>query len=206
VSFPTTSILDDFNRANENPLSFGGKWSGPYLIGFLQFQVISNQADPGGGTAGNWWNVKKFGPDCEVYLDVVTAPTVSGDQFAIIARSVNPGGSTSAIDGYALQYTAGSTPQWLLTATLGGSILNSVSITHDLQNGDTVGLSCVSNLMTAYIKRAGVWTSMGTLTDSLITAAGYLAIFGDSGVYDNFGGGTGGGPVPFFELKGSVAA
>jgi hypothetical protein len=188
--FGSTGILDNFNRANENPLSNGGKWSGPYLIGFLQMQVISNQCSPGGGTAGNWWNVQKFGPDCEVYCDVVTAPTVSSDQFSIGARQVNPGGSTFAIDGWSLTYTVQASSQWQLAVTVSGSIVNQISWTHNLQNGDSVGINCIGNVATAYLKRAGVWSVMGTLTDSHIAAAGYLSIFADSGIYDNFGGGN----------------
>ena len=44
MSFPTTPILDDFNRADESPLSFGGQWNERALSTVFTMSSQSNQA------------------------------------------------------------------------------------------------------------------------------------------------------------------
>lgn len=70
----TTGLLDDFNRADENPLSGGGNWA------FNQF--LSNQLKLASNTAvgidastfqGSYWTPSTFSDDMEVW------GTVSGD-------------------------------------------------------------------------------------------------------------------------------
>ena len=65
VGFPITPILDDFNRADENPLD-GGRWDTVRSsYGFPSSQIISNQA-AGGGSIFNGFQEK-----CqEVYVTV----------------------------------------------------------------------------------------------------------------------------------------
>lgn len=49
--FPTTPILDNFNRANEDPLSGGGNWdTSVWAFGSDGLAVVSNQAQGGGGS------------------------------------------------------------------------------------------------------------------------------------------------------------
>jgi hypothetical protein len=71
---PSVPALDDFNRANENPLSYGGKWIG--LSGFDRPQLLSNTVR-GVGAAGNiclvFWNDAQYGGNVE---SAVKVPTV----------------------------------------------------------------------------------------------------------------------------------
>lgn len=66
-----TPLLDDFQRADENPLSFGGKWSGVNGSGL---RLLSNAAqDPGSSGGGllsvrqSYWNVTSWSGDVEVW-------------------------------------------------------------------------------------------------------------------------------------------
>lgn len=72
---PTTPILDDFNRPNENPLSYGGRWTGDYsgLTGPLK--LVSNQAAGQSSiTTDSYWVAEKFAVDQEVSVTVTAKP------------------------------------------------------------------------------------------------------------------------------------
>ena len=58
---PTTGILDNFNRADETPLSGGGNWA---PLG-SQAANLRNMGVEGGG--GAYWTTA-FGPETEAYL------------------------------------------------------------------------------------------------------------------------------------------
>jgi hypothetical protein len=64
-TFPTTPILDDFNRANENPLD-NGTWdtTNPAYAGTFA-QLLSNRAGPD----GSWW-LDEFDRCTEVYATI----------------------------------------------------------------------------------------------------------------------------------------
>ena len=61
MAFPTTGILDNFNRANENPLG-NGTWSGPLFTTDNRDQLISNAVTLTSGNCSDYW-ITTFGPD-----------------------------------------------------------------------------------------------------------------------------------------------
>ena len=73
MAFPTTPVLDDFNRANENPLD-NGTWTIP--SGAQIMRIISNAAVPTAvaGASVAYWSVGAFGPASEVYSTVTVLP------------------------------------------------------------------------------------------------------------------------------------
>lgn len=68
----TTPELDNFTRANENPLSFGGKWSQVNPHGYApQLRLVGNnaigQSTPGRTVYSSYWNPSTFDGDMEVW-------------------------------------------------------------------------------------------------------------------------------------------
>lgn len=80
--FPSTPILDDFNRADENPLD-GGLWDTSTCVPTFSGhgRIVSNEAaGQSGGPGGSWWLEEIQCEEAEVYADFPT----SGSGYGII--------------------------------------------------------------------------------------------------------------------------
>ena len=64
-------IVDDFNRADEYPLSDDGKWSA--LNGY-PLKVVSNQLASSNSTAQAWRNDVRYGLDQDVMVTIAAKP------------------------------------------------------------------------------------------------------------------------------------
>lgn len=200
MAFPTTGLIDSFNRADENPVSDGGKWTSPAFPSDGNLQVITSQL----GTVSSWCSAYRNditpGPDSEAYLTVVTVS--GGVATELLLRLANPGVST--VSGYMMDVTSGGT--WSLW-----KIVNNVqtqigsNATQVVSNGDSIGFEIIGSTLKGYYKSgAGAWTQIITVTDATHSGAGRVGIAGNGGLYrwDDFGGGTvtvavaGGGALP----------
>lgn len=182
MAFPTTSVLDDFNRAN-GPV--GSNWSIPTFA--TGFSISSNVAF--GATTGNiqYWNVATYGPDFEVYANVPNLPGSGGACF--VAGGILQEGSAITLDGYAVAYTHGSPGTLVISRITNGAAAATVaSSSQTLTAGDQIGLKRVGTTLTSYING----TQIDTGTDSTHTGAGYLLMASTqtASSFDNFGGGT----------------
>lgn len=182
MAFPTTSVLDNFNRADG---ALGSNWSTPTFA--AGFNISSNVAF--GSTTGNiqYWNVATYGPDFEIYADIPNLPG-SGQQCGLTGGVLQ---QTSAItlDGYAVAYTHGSPGTLAIQRITNGVVAATVaSSSQTLSAGDQIGLSRVGTTLTSYING----TQIDTGTDSTHTGAGYLLMFSTNTTnsFDDFGGGT----------------
>ncbi len=177
-------ILDNFNRANENPLSDGGKWA------HSNMQLISNAATSGlnGTTTVAFWNPTTFGPDCAAFVTVGALPA-SGNGFGLYLRTTNPGVGTE--NSYLMQ--------WGPTVSAGGCTIYketaSGSFTQLAQNtalvyivGDVIKFEAVGTTLTAY--KNGV--SVLSVSDATYGSAGYFGLRSRDTTLrlDDFGGGT----------------
>jgi hypothetical protein len=196
VAFPTSSVIDTFNRANEDPLSDGGKWSiGPDDFGGTNnLRVASNECFQGSATSSNGYrNDQDYGPDCEVYCTITVIPTTA---VVLYARCVNIGSGTT--DGYAIYFDCNASPDVVLICRMdndGLTVLGaSITMGTSLVVGDKVGMEIVGSTIAAYAYQSGAWTQLGTRTDSTYSAAGKIGVrISDSGSnarIDDFGGGT----------------
>ncbi len=79
----------DFNRANESPLSGGGKWSnGVNGSNETGLRVVSNALSCSKSTScASWWNVGQFGPDTEVWGHDHDAAGAMGISFGCMCGS-----------------------------------------------------------------------------------------------------------------------
>jgi hypothetical protein len=192
MAFPTTSILDNFNRANEDLTTPWLNW--PLVNDNLH--VISNEVGvPTSISQGNLYGIS-HGPDVEYYITIRALPPEGGG-FSLTWRQST---TTSTDTRYFLDVNrvAGANNDTLnfgkaiagsYTTDIGGAI----NLGLDLAIGDAIGIEMIGSGLTVYHKpSAGSWTSVGTRSDSSITSAGYGGIFMNQldNKLDDFGGGT----------------
>lgn len=190
MAFPTTSVLDDFNRADEGP-PLSTNWSSPGMWGYPPggpLTLISNEAK--GSVSGYYndayWNVQTFGPDCEVYAKFSLKSNIAE---YVAARITTPGDGTT--DGYAaFGITSGIMVARIDNGvyTMLGSVLSAT-----YEDGLSIGLEITDDTIVTFTKPpGGSWANAGERTDSTYSSAGYIIIgtHGQGGSIDDFGGGT----------------
>lgn len=185
MSFPSTSVLDNCARGNENPLSHGGSWSMPINIGDYNAQLLSNViTSVGTGWFSTYWNAFTAA-DCEVFTQLVAAGP--GTDFKLWWRVTNP--NAAGLSGYRANFHP-SSDTIVLEKRAGGSfstLTTLSSITHNL--GDTIGVRMAGSVMTFWVNG----TQAGTYTDSAIAGAGYIgceAFYNTGDGFASFGGGV----------------
>ncbi len=201
MAFPETGILDTFTRADATTL--GASWTNTY--GNAQDGGISsNRAyNPDASSARMHYNVRTFGPDSEAYIDipVLIADGVDGHGVSLRVRQA---GSSATADLYLLYVSVISgTDNWLIFRTDNGvSTQLGATVPRLLTAGNSIGFRAESNVLTAWLKSGGTWTSTPVLTrlDTTYADAGFIGLYFpiDSNYrYDNFGGGSMAAIVPF---------
>ena len=180
MAFPTTGILDDFNRGDED-LSDSANWTD--LEGDLR--VVSNQCGRVDGL-GKWsnWVGANFGPDCEGFLTLAVMDT-SINLYARLTTDV--AGTT---DGYRITTFDGDVSTHRVD---NGSGTQLSTVAQVLASSDKVGIECIGNTIKAFFKDGGAaWGEIDSASDANHTAAGRVACrtFGAVDRIDDFGGGT----------------
>lgn len=208
MAFPTTGILDNFNRADENPLSTAGNIGAPIFTvasgGPQSFKLVSNaiQDDSladGGGSAQMYWDGATFGPGIEVYVKLVTPwQNNSSDFWFWVAGNAE---NTTGLDGYqaVVYYSAGTWfyTIWRYDNNVGTELTPSAEAGPTLADGDQIGIELSGGTFTyKYKTAAGSWgdaSGVSTRSDSTYTS-GHIGIskgFNDTTTsLDDFGGGT----------------
>jgi hypothetical protein len=193
MSFPITSVLDNFNRANGDA---GADWSEMMRAG-NDFNIDSNQI-----TGDDWnaeiYNPATYGPDCEVYATIATMQS-QADSIILFVRMKDVTADSYAYDGYefnAYRFNDGGTDTMRLiikrvdnsAATQLGA---SVDIT-DHGNGDKLGGRIIGEGLDLWYDDGAGWELRAERSDSTYGAAGYLVLGLPDNVprVDDFGGGT----------------
>lgn len=190
-AFPVSAVVDNFNRADENPLSQGGAWTTAVLSGHGALALGANAVT--GATAGAnsaYRTTILSGADEEVFVTLATHG--SNNDFGVFNRIVNPG-SAGAVDGYKGQLSLGGTQQVRIQRLDNDVPTNIASVNQTIAGGDSLGLESIGSSIAAYFKvGAGAWSSVTSLTDATYSAAGHLAmqINNQFNVADDFGGGV----------------
>lgn len=198
MSFPTTSILDAFNRADENPLSGGGNWSAPAWWSANPLELAGNRvrltpADPT-GYAGAEWHVLANGA-VELYIDVPVASVAqdSSDYFELDLVDDNSADLGSP-DGYVLGF-AGGPPMTLVIGRYDAGAFTSLANSGlTLVDGDAVGIAYdpATNVLRGYRRHDGVWAKVMQATDATYAGPWHLqiGITGEVIRLDTVGGGS----------------
>ena len=107
MNFPTTPLLDDFNRADENPLSQGGSWNRDQFGADPTLKVASSQVLATGTNLSSRvrGGVTKLGNNHEVWGTVVDCSS-SGAWVGVCYRVSDAGGTQSCYAMVAKKDTA----------------------------------------------------------------------------------------------------
>lgn len=196
MAFPTTSTLDDFNRANAADI--GANWTPDAFWGNVAFQLTGNQVTGTNldGFHSEYWNPITPGPDSEVFATIATRPN-DLESLRLGLRIQQPGSGAGTADGYTFQYerddgAAGDSVRIYRNDNEVETQLGA-TITQDFANGDSFGGEAIGTTIAVYRKpAAGSWGSLGSRTDATYGSSGRIGMAGYSNVFrlDDFGGGT----------------
>jgi hypothetical protein len=184
MAFPTTGVLDDFERPNENPLG-NGNWTGP-AVGFvnqLKIHLTEGRAIVTDTSAGSYWSANTYGPAFEIWTTLADLPANDYLGWAVS----NPG--TSGWTGYYIDVNHGlDTVQVRTQSAQIGADITGVAFA----NGDSIGLEYSGGVLTVYRKPSGgSWGAVGNRSDSTyIASTGNLWLGTSTGSFSEFGGGT----------------
>jgi len=163
--FPTTPILDNFTRADANPLD--GGWSNGWKnYSPLQLQSGNAAQTPDGSAyAGGAWYNTDYGPDCEIYL---TLDNIEFNNSSVLG--LRQTGDIANPDGGYILSCDSSRSIALLDQTF--------TLPVGFGDGYSIGFSAIGNVLTAYYQPpSGTWQIIGSpLTDINYPNAGKLAI------------------------------
>jgi len=184
-TFPTTGVLDNFNRADGDD---GANWNSTFW-GDGSPAIVSNTVWAS-TSASAYWSPATYGPDSEVFETIVTKQ--SSVRIYLFLRCVNPGASTLDCYTSVFEVSAGTDFFQIRRIDNGATTTLGANMSQEVTNGDSYGLEMIGSTLTQYYKTAGSWASLGTRTDSTYTAAGNIAHGIYNNVYrgDDFGGGT----------------
>lgn len=196
MSFPTAALIDDFTRANADPISSpassGATWDSTKIAnadsGLLK--IVSNKCDPGGQTRSSVIQGLSL-VDAEVFA---TNGAATGS-WELWARAGDLG--TLGLDGYRLTVSA-TNGTLRISRTSNNTVTNlDVQINQAIAVGDMVGMSCIGRQLAIWYRPVGgVWQMMSSFSDTLgsVLSAGQIGLRVSSGsLVDDFGGGA---PVP----------
>jgi len=210
VSAPTTPILDDFNRADENPLSGGGNWAqvgAPCAVlgGGGPLALVSNEATRIGFIGCHSYWTTSFNADQESYARISAFVPTGETELSLYARMTDPGVANGS-DGYAFHLQATT---WRLTEFTNGVCTTLVSGPWPLSGGllplihvdaaalnFTVGiylwLRCEGTTIAGYTTDLLGSVQVFSVTDSAHNNAGNIGIRvrADAMAWDDFGGGN----------------
>jgi hypothetical protein len=184
MAFPTTGVLDNFNRADEGPppsANWTDTWTG------LGGGTLVNSNELGTPFYGDsYWSASTFGPNSEVYVTIAY-----WDYTYYAVRLQDPGTSYSC---YRLDHGQAEESETFLSRVDGGFVTQLGAYLSAATAGTTgkVGIEASGTSISMYEDAGGGWSLVGTRTDGTYTAAGYIGVgFGTaSGLLDDFGGGT----------------
>lgn len=193
MAFPTTSVLDDFNRADTGPPPSASWDSAALDFTTSALSVVSNTLKCASVAGGAWGAT--VGPDCEAYTTLST-PQADLQRLRLYLRAQQIGGST--LDGYMVeeQRSDGSSGGIFkifridndVNTTLGASVTDNGGV---LAAGNIQGADVVVDTISGYINR-GSWSTVLSRTDTTYSSSGQIGLgTTDSAArFDDFGGGT----------------
>jgi RHS repeat-associated protein len=197
---PTTPILDNFNRPNEDPLSQSGAWSPIPITGSGEtLEVVGNAVaqNEGETVPAKSFRVQQFSGDVEVHARIAVVPN-NFQEFNLFLHLQNPG--TASVQGYGMQWLhwfpndAVTIQKW--TNGTPANIAGPVGLAKPVA-GDTFLLRRVGQSIQLWLERSDVWTNLLSANDGAYNS-GHLGLGNDDefGRWDDFGGGALGAPPP----------
>jgi peptidoglycan/xylan/chitin deacetylase (PgdA/CDA1 family) len=186
----STPILDNFNRANENPLSGGGNWSALSSGGA---QLLNNAvASSGTGTSTSGWKTSYTGD-----VEARTTVLISTDNAGVMTHaSLNGAGQLS---GYLWQWQGGNSPASFALYRGDANAFTTLATFNgfSLDPGDQLALQVTGSSVQGWVYHLGSWQQVASATDTTYrTGKIGLRVRGTTPIVDDFGGGQVQAPPP----------
>lgn len=194
--FPTTPILDDFNRPDTS--SADPQWLNIDGTSFSNIGIQSNQGfNPLSPSKFAWanWTATAFGPDCEAYYTL--ANYAAEPNIRVGARFANP--NSGAASGYLVNVSSAGVWSIIREVSLAPTTL-ATGLTRALSSGDKMGIQCIGPIITGWWIGSGgpqqtVSYDVTPDTPNFLGPGFVVAEFRDS-LIEDFGGGNYVAPVP----------
>jgi peptidoglycan/xylan/chitin deacetylase (PgdA/CDA1 family) len=178
-----TPVLDDFNRANESPLSGGGNWSALSSGGA---QLLNNAvASSGTGTTTSGWKDSYTG-DVEARATVL----ISTDNAGLMADASLNG--TGQLSGYLWQWQGANSPATFALYREDANAFTTLATFagFSLDPGDQLALRVIGDSVQGWVYHLGSWQQVASATDTTYrTGKIGLRPRGTTPIIDDFGGG-----------------
>lgn len=198
--FPSTPVLDTFNRANESPLD--APWAPAVYWWGTDLDLISNAVANGNVTgptifaSGSYWTTSLFGPNFEAYVTVTVLPALEGEGFGLnlfISNPANAAGPQSTFDVNFYRELAGTYHLQLLywiDDVIQGAVIDRTGVS--LAANDVLGVRRLESSWVVFQNGSAI--GVGTEAGSAVPI--YPGLFIDEDTadqlcrLDNFGGGS----------------
>ncbi|MBX3058761.1 MAG: hypothetical protein KF770_20040 [Anaerolineae bacterium] len=183
IDFPTTAVVDDFNRADE---TLGNNWSGDTS----HYAIVANQLTVGAGE-DVYWNATTYGANQEVYVTLTTIDTSAAEINLVLKSQSSTGFGTGQI---AVVYDPVNSLIQVWTYHLSqGWVQRGGDIPATLADGDQFGARAWENGQVDVFHNGVLLASRDVTGWPYYTAGGHIGLFmvsASSAVLDDFGGGT----------------
>lgn len=193
MAFPTTGLLDDFNRSDED-LDASANWTADSKgFGSGDMSVESNQvrADVDGNEA-SYWSAETFGPNSTGVEVHVTIATKGADDEIVTLDMLTATGS--GWDGYMLRFETfdAATDTWEIWEHDGGWRKLGATVTQELDAGEKIGFEWIDSDLVGYHFDGSSWSSVISRSDSEHSGSPNIGLTIQSTTYrlDDFSGGT----------------
>lgn len=213
VVFPTTGILDNFNRTNEGPLgtsSSGDVWNSSAIFsGTCRLRIISNQAEAQTSCTdySQYLSTNNYGPNAASYVTLKSLQANDTRTVSLYNRLSSEG--TTNAKGYKIAVMANKIEVHRVHSSSTSVLLSTLTkttVANDAVGFVVKGASSPVSIEVWHKPSGNPWALVGTVSDNFsITPPGdtapYLAsgklgleLFEDAGgntsIVDDFGGGT----------------
>lgn len=174
TAFPSLSVADSFNRANEKPLSNGGKWSA--ITGYENTGEINANHWRPIGKAGARWNVaEQINPAVSVEVSAMGENQEIG-LWCCLAAATKTGyrlvfSSKSELVGKVFAYVQRATIEYWNA----GVSTTLATVKQPFAEGNSLGFAVRGGLLTGWRQSEGKWNIVLQVSHSALTS-GYTGI------------------------------
>lgn len=200
-SFPSTLVLDDFNRP-DGPM--GMNWSG----NTFGYNISSNQlhADYSGSNSDIYWSNEPFGADQEVYVTITRVDANGGEQDLLLKVQSNITWGDGVVEvlydamNQRVQVWTYEWPQeW---------VQHGADIPVTFVDGDTLGARALANGTVELYRNGELLATRDITSWSHYADGGYIGLWfigAEDAILDDFGGGTIPGGIESMSMAGGAA-
>ena len=185
TGYPSTTVLDDFNRANG---SIGASWSqNPSKYSISNYQVSAANES----STDIYWNANSFGPDQEAYI-TLTQIDPSGHEHDLLLKAQTSGPYWNGLIEVLYDANSGVVQVWTY-ASGQDWVQHGADIPVNFSNGDQFGARATANGLVEVYQNGNLLASRDITIWPYYANGGYIGLWfihSPSAIIDDFGGGT----------------